>query len=630
MATVQNESLTPSAETSVVRAEIRLIIGCDDGGVAEDYLQFVSQSLTVTTFAEQRKLPPFLVTHPSRPVDKDSGDREIRLSEYEFLQPGFTETYSPVEIVFFLKGSISRRSRLYLRQIVKAAQNGPVTCLIVLQTLAMHFGDTRAEELEGLLREQLQPVLSGLIIIRTGHVLSPSSATSHWQNRLRRVRRLLLPRMTSTFLDGTRLFRIIDQELENRSESFGEIAFPVRGRKRELTLLGDRRSWSSVLSDSDASGMWSMLMTVLASGLSFLGIPWLMFWSVCLLGRLFPSLRQIHFHTLQPRSVCELICLFNRHNCNDIQIAGCNNGVNHFGWKYPDRTVVLTTSVPGRVRLSHETVLVDAGLTLNHCIRQLNASGREFYVVPNFSYISMGTLFFVPVHGSGSRVSTLSDTIEEALLFDGDTEQFIIARRGDAVFRETIYDRNRHLLLLRLRLRVKPTSVYSVRRSTMEQPSAAQIQALFRDPEASNVEIRKNKATSSSIELRHYFADIAVGGQHSMAIPRDSIGRVWDRLEETPIVSTLFHWYVRTFAFHVELFLKQDEFEIFWNHHQSLPVSKIQLRRILKDGMAHSACENDDCISADLFMTRGKRDVFCQFIAEHLPHVRSNPGKQSL
>jgi hypothetical protein len=115
-----------------------------------------------------------------------------------------------------------------------------------------------------------------------------------------------------------------------------------------------------------------------------------------------------------------------------------------------------------------------------------------------------------------------------------------------------------------------------------------------------------------------------------MEMPRDSIGRIWDRLEETPVVSTLFHWFVRTFAFHVELFLNPDEFAIFWKHHQSLPVSKIQLRRVLKDGITHSACVHNDCISADLFMTRRNRDVFCKFVATHLPKVRSNPGKQSL
>jgi len=153
---------------------------------------------------------------------------------------------------------------------------------------------------------------------------------------------------------------------------------------------------------------------------------------------------------------------------------------------------------------------------------------------------------------------------------------------------------------------------------------------MFTDAEASNVEIRKNKAASTSIDLRRYYADSAATATGALKMPRDSIGRVWDRLEETPIVSWLFHWFVRTFAFHVELFLKADEFVIFWKHHQTMPISKIQLRKVLQDGITNSACAHENCISADLFMTRSNREVFVNFVSTHLPNVRFNPGKQSL
>jgi hypothetical protein len=272
---------------------------------------------------------------------------------------------------------------------------------------------------------------------------------------------------------------------------------------------------------------------------------------------------------------------------------------------------------------------VDAGLTLKHCIQELNRHDREFYVVPNYSWISMGTLFFVPVHGSGSQVSTLGDTIEEVLLYDGESEEFIFARRGDRLFRDAMYDTSRHRLLLRLTLRVKPKSVYSVRQETLDNPSAEDILKVFEDPDASNVEIRKNRAANTEIDIRRYYVDSPTTAG-ALEMPRDSIGRVWDRLEETPIASTVFHWFVRTFAFHVELFLLPEEFLIFWQHHKSLPISKIQLRQILKDGITHSACRQASCISADLFMTRNNRDVFLGFISTHLPNVRFNPGKQSL
>ncbi|MBC7964524.1 MAG: hypothetical protein H7Z17_01265 [Fuerstia sp.] len=556
-------------------------------------------------------------------------------------------------IVVFLEEEMSSRTLRAFRWIVNAAHDTPVRCVVVIQSVSLHFRDPNAIAFANVLRDNLKSHVSSLTIIRTGFVVNLSSATSLWFRRLSGLCRLLPSRMTSTFIDGARLFSIIDEEVEQHQESWESAVPPTEVGLREITILGQRRPWRDVAMEFQSNGLVQKVLQLPCAVISLLGIPWLFFWAVVLAGKIVPSLRQFHFHTLQPRSVRELISLYNRHNCSNVQIAGYNNGVNHFGWKYPNQTVVLTTSIPGDVRLSTlrsptlqrleppdatgptlesqaTFVTVDSGLTLNHCIQELNKADREFYVVPNYSWISMGTLFFVPVHGSGSRVSTLGDTIEHVLLYDGDNERYVEAHRGDDVFRDAMYDRKRHWLLLNLTLQVKPKSKYFVRGSKMENPSAEDIQNLFNDPEASNVEIRKNQATSTAIDVSHYYIDTNAGGSDTMELPRDGIGRIWDRLEATPVVSTLFHWFVRTFAFHVELFLNPEEFAIFWKHHQSLPVSKIQLRRVLKDGLTHSACEHDDCISADLFMTRRNRDVFCRFVATHLPNVRSNPGKQSL
>ncbi len=561
----------------------------------------------------------------------------------------------PASVVLFIEGEISLRVFRGIRWIVGVAQARPVRCIVVVQSLSLHFGDPTANSLEALLQESLKPHVSSLTVIRTGFVTSPSSGTSQWLRRLNGLHRLLPARMTSTFVDGEKLFSVIDEEVHQASESW-ESRGPssnIDDDCRGITILGQRRPWRDVAATFQSFGVLQRVLTASAPVLSLIGAPWLIFFAILLAGKVFPSLRQLHFHTLKPRSVRELISVYNRHNCSDVQIAGYNNGVNHFGWTYPHKTVVLTTSIPGDVHFAalrsstlqtSETsasttstlesqaalVTVDSGLTLNHCIRELNKTDREFYVVPNYSWISMGTLFFVPVHGSGSRVSTLGDTIEHVLLYDGESERFVEAHRGDGIFRDAMYNRDRRWLLLKLSLRVKLKSKYFVRRSQIENPSAEEIQNLFNDSEASNVEVRKNKAASTAVDVCRYYIDTNAVGTDALEIPRDSIGRIWDRLEETPIVSTLFHWFVRTFAFHVELFLKPSEFVVFWDQHQSLPVSKIQLRRVLKDGMTHSACEHSDCISADLFMTRRNRDVFRRFIATHLPDVKTNPGKQSI
>ena len=560
------------------------------------------------------------------------------------------------EIVLFVEEEVSSPTFRAFRWIADAARDRPVRCVIVIQSVALHFNDPNATAFETILHDNLKSHVSTLTIVRTGFIVNRSSGTSLCFRRLSGLCRLLPARMTSTFVESATLFSIIDKELIRNQDSWESASAATESGLRDITILGQRRPWRDVAAEFQSGGVLPKFLQLPGAMISLLGIPWLFFWAVVLAGKIVPSLRQFHFHTLKPRSVRELISLYNQHNCSHVQIAGCNNGVNHFGWKYPNQTVVLTTSIPGDVRLSTlrsstlqspETsdatdstsstlesqaalVTVDSGLTLNHCVKELNKFRREFYVVPNYSWISMGTLFFVPVHGSGSRVSTLGDTIEHVLLYDGDNERYVQANRGDDVFRDAMYDMKRHWLLLNLALRVKPKSKYFVRRSKIEDPSAEDIRNLFDDPEASNVEIRKNQAASTAIDVSHYYIDMNAAGSDTMEIPRDSMGRIWDRLEETPVVSTLFHWFVRTFAFHVELFLKPGEFAIFWEHHRSLPVSKIQLRRVLNDGISHSACEHDDCISADLFMTRRNRDVFCRFVATYLPKVRFNPGKQSL
>ena len=41
-------------------------------------------------------------------------------------------------------------------------------------------------------------------------------------------------------------------------------------------------------------------------------------------------------------------------------------------------------------------------------------SVRELPVLPNYSYVSLGTSYFVPIHGSASKFSTIAETIEKA------------------------------------------------------------------------------------------------------------------------------------------------------------------------------------------------------------------------
>ncbi|HEV3189865.1 MAG TPA: hypothetical protein VGY54_05170, partial [Polyangiaceae bacterium] len=61
----------------------------------------------------------------------------------------------------------------------------------------------------------------------------------------------------------------------------------------------------------------------------------------------------------------------------------------------------------------------------------------------------MGTIFLVPVHGSGSVVSTLGETIDKVLLYDPREDRFFSLRRGDAGFGQYMYNPDRGALVLR-------------------------------------------------------------------------------------------------------------------------------------------------------------------------------------
>ena len=333
---------------------------------------------------------------------------------------------------------------------------------------------------------------------------------------------------------------------------------------------------------------------------------------------------------LNPTSRTALLELCRPWNRPHVRLAGYNNGVTHFGWRFPGKTVVSTVHTGGRVRVRDDVAVIDAGMTLLDAARALREHGKRFHVLPNFSYVGVGTPFFVPVHGSGSAVSTLGDTIEEVTYYDPDSDRIVRARRGEPAFDGRMYDMHAGILLLRLRYRVCDPVRLRPESARLESPTADALWETLDEPGAANVEVRKAQAADEHVTvLRHHAVDDdGAVGDDSQA--RDRLGRLWDRIEETPVAGTLFHKLVRTFGYHVELFLRREEFRTFWESHRGLPLNKIQLRMVRADGMPHSPVRDADAVSADLFMHRRHREEFRTFMHARLPDVRVNPGKQSL
>jgi hypothetical protein len=273
--------------------------------------------------------------------------------------------------------------------------------------------------------------------------------------------------------------------------------------------------------------------------------------------------------------------------------------------------------------------MADCGATVRKALDVLAGANQELPVVPNYSYVCLGTAFFVPIHGSAADYSTIADTVVYAILYDPKSDRLIAASRDELAFREHVYAMQSDVLLLRLYLKVKPKSRYYVHRETLEAPGSDVILAALQDTRATNVEIRKSSAASTEATVCKYYHDPGDTPSPVLELPRDALGRLWDRLEENPITSFLMHALTRHLAWHVELFFTPEEFAVFWATHQQVPLKKLQLRWIRRDGMPHSPFRDHDCVSVDLFMLRRHRQQFEAYLKANFAVIRANPGKHS-
>ncbi|MFN8710185.1 MAG: hypothetical protein ACK50J_26225, partial [Planctomyces sp.] len=440
---------------------------------------------------------------------------------------------APEEIVVFMEGSVTPRALRLMSLVRTLGQGNRTQCVVVITSLQRHLTENPDQTLEQTLLFQLKPCLSALTVIRTGMILSPNSSVTRSARRFGATLPLISPALSGTFLTIESLVAIIETEMQLQQLQDNCTPLTDSSGVRTLTVPGSRRLLRDVVSEvtSPPENVSSRIVQFAFQAAAAIGVRWMIAESLRFLAKISTSCRKLTSDTLHPQSVEELRQLCNRHSTDQIQIAGCNNGVRHFGWKFPSKTVVLTTRMPGRAELlddppgvSFETLSftasvtpnvgkpvrrfrVDAGLTLKYCIDELARSGYEFFVVPNYSYISMGTLFFVPIHGSGSRVSTLGDTIEEVTLWNRCTEQHATARRGDELFRQVMYSPSGHWVVLSLTLAVRGRTRYTVHCESLHHSTADDILEILNDTEASNVEIRRHSASSTSIDVSRYYAE---------------------------------------------------------------------------------------------------------------------------
>jgi hypothetical protein len=534
------------------------------------------------------------------------------------LKSAYTECPVAAIVVFLgRRESPEEKALLELIQAIASEKNVATVCAV--SSFSVHLGDQHATEAEARALKLLEPVEVRKILFRPGHTLSPNSRVSAFLRSWWFCYPLLPRTLTSCFVPGDELFAAIEQELIH----------PGQARERVYTLLGANQPWRTLLKNHRVAGVFQPALALACSALALLGVGWLVGLFVNLFNKSILSLRHWNFNTLYPRSKKELLALYNKYNHRHVKIVGYNNGVVHFGQKHPGKTIVSTVRCNGLSRLHGSIATFDAGVTLRDAIDSLKIAGKEFHVLPNYSYVSVGTAFFVPIHGSASVYSTMGQTIDRVLLYDPVKERFVRATPNDPPFGQFLYNLNSDVLLLRLSFRVKDKGQYYRLQSRLENPTSQAIVTALSDRQACNVEIRKSRGNARFVDVSKYY-EAPPRGIQALEFPRDSLGRMWDKLEANPLSSFVFHGLTRRFAHHVELFFTAEEFARFWNTHTSLPIAKIQLRNIQRDGFPHSPFFQHDCISADMFMLRKHKRIFESYLKENFRAVRFNPGKHSM
>jgi hypothetical protein len=522
-------------------------------------------------------------------------------------------------LVVFLKPRLSAAERLVLDQCLRFVSQRQPRFVAVVSTFRIHLDDRCPAEAEAYVLRLATDLGVRPVVFRPAPVLSRGSLASNWLRRLGSWYPLVPRRLRGCGVDGDEFFAAIEAERQAHRPHEGRV----------YTLLGPNRPWRELLARYRPKGPWQACLTVVSAVLALLLVGQLGALVLALVTRARPSLRRWNLDTLRPRSFRELLTLCNKYNFPHVKVVGYNNGVIHFGHRYPGKTVVSTVHCDRVTRAGHGLVNADCGATVRKALNFLAGAGQELYVIPNYSYVCLGTSFFVPIHGSAVDYSTLADTITRVTLYDPARDCLLVTARHESTFRDHIYNLASDVVLLRLHLRVKPKARYYVRVEELRDPDPKDLLSALRDSAATNVEIRKARAGSSHVRVFKYYQDSGAAQGPVLELPRDSLGRLWDRLEENRITSFVMHALTRYFAWHVELFLPAEDFATFWRSHRALPLRKIQLRYIRRDGLPHSPFRAHDCVSADLFMLRRHRRRFEAYLRETFASIQTNPGKHS-
>jgi hypothetical protein len=532
--------------------------------------------------------------------------------------PGSALAAEFAALVIFIRPILTIQDRKVLNEVFQFAAKSSPDLLTIVSTFRVDLGDHRAAESEFFAVTRATETNARVCVFRAASFLSRHSQTFARLRRFGCFYPLIPPWIRGCCVTGENVFAAMENE---------RLAHGAR-HVRRFTLLGPRVPWRYLLKTHRSRSFFCTCITLISSVLGLVQIGTCTIALLMLYGKRHAWWRLLNPGILRPCSFSELLTLYNKYSYCHLKVVGYNNGIRHFGRRYPGKTIVSTVGCHRIVRVGPKLKL-DCGATVRQARDFLSDEGRELPVVPNFSYVCLGTSFFVPIHGSAAEASTIGETIHRVLLYDPLRDCVIRASRHDREFKRYAYNMHTEVLLLRLLVRTTPKSRYFVRHEAKVNPTAADLIQALKDQAAANVEIRKATAGNGVVTLSKYYKDRDTRPAQALELPRDCLGRLWDRLEENHVTAFLMHALTRHLAWHVELFFTEAEFAVFWQTHQRLPLRKLQVRYVRRDGLPLSPFRDHDCISVDLFMLRRHRRRFEAYLRESFAIIRANPGKHS-
>uniref|UniRef100_A0A7S3YCN7 FAD-binding PCMH-type domain-containing protein n=2 Tax=Lotharella globosa TaxID=91324 RepID=A0A7S3YCN7_9EUKA len=489
------------------------------------------------------------------------------------------------------------------------------------------------------------------LIVRPSVVIGENLSWTRTLNRLWYIRHLIPRNMFRCWIS-------IDQ-VTNAVETHFKAVDDGRAESKIMQLLGERETlYQATYTRTLTSDHYkplpdtvSMILLWLLAPLTFAFrmLAYVILFIVSLFSTYLNSFYIKHF---KPTSLDEFLSFFNSYN-NCIVSGSENMLLWHYTppWIIEQKKILVTTRGMNKIRkLTRETVVCDAGVTIAELLKALQKENLTISTYPNYHDITLGACVAGPVHGHSHQYATVAALITSIKLFDIGQQRIKTIQKGTKEFRDLVFNTSNSVLVLEVSLQPCPLEEFVKNRKSLD--------FLTTSPET----LIKHAKYGDSCEIRMYvpMLDACLGqyrgylrclpmvqglmltattwikkndkrsngsleDEKGAAIAPRQRGNVekikgdinWKRYVER---STKFLWSLGSKAImNTEWFFTEEEMITFWKYYQknwmNLGFYKILIRHCKADDFPHSPCYQRNVYAIDIIALRYQR----KYLADLMP-----------